>query len=154
MPVTTRTLANTGCSHDCRHPRNRFIDQRGPSVRPLLNILSTMTDKKGCEYCLIVEGAYLTEGEAEHALRDPFIEDWVEQHGHFKIHNMDDIQVTPGVTLGSLSVYMIAERVFEIASDDADHPLTEHKAKGVAEALRRQAMFDEITVEARQDEVS
>ena len=111
-----------------------------------------MTENKGREYCLIVEGAYLTEGEAEHALRDPFIEDWVEQHGHFKIHNMDDIQVTPGVTLGSLGVYMIDDRVFEIASDDADHPLTEHKAKGVAEALRRQDMFDEINVEPRDEE--
>ena len=112
-----------------------------------------MTDKKGSEYCLIVEGAYLTEGEAEHALRDPFIEDWVEQHGHFKIHNMDDIQVTSGVTLGSLGVYMIDERVFEISSADPDRPLTEHKAKGVAEALRRQDMFDEINVEPR-DEAS
>ena len=59
-----------------------------------------MTENKGREYCLIVEGAYLTEGEAEHALRDPFIEDWVEQTGHFKIHNMDDIQVTPGCDAG------------------------------------------------------
>ena len=110
-----------------------------------------MTDKKGNEYCLIVEGAYLTEGEAEHALRDPFIEDWVEQTGHFKVHNMDDIQVTPGVTLGSLGVYMIDERVFEISSDDPERPLTEHKAKGVAEALRRQDMFDEINVEPREE---
>ena len=110
-----------------------------------------MTENKGREFCLVVEGAYLTESEAEHALRDPFIEDWVEQHGHFKIHNMDDIQITTGVTLGSLSVVMIDERGFEIASVDADHPLTEHKAKGVAEALRRQDMFDEINVEPRQD---
>jgi len=109
-----------------------------------------MTENKGREFCLVVEGAYLTESEAEHALRDPFIEDWVEQHGHFKIHNMDDIQVTAGVTLGSLNVVMIDERVFEIASVDADRPLTEHKAKGVAEALRRQDMFDEINVEPRQ----
>jgi hypothetical protein len=65
---------------------------------------------------------------------------------------MDDIQVTPGVTLGSLGVYMIDERVFEIASDDPDHPLTQHKAKGVAEALRRQDMFDEISVEPREEE--
>jgi len=112
-----------------------------------------MTENKGREYCLIVEGAYLTEGEAEHALRDPFIEDWVEQHGHFKIHNMDDIQVTPGVTLGSLGVVMIDDRVFEIASADAEHPLTEHKAKGVAEALRRQDMFDEVDVEPREEEL-
>jgi hypothetical protein len=47
---------------------------------------------------------------------------------------------------------MIDERVFEIASDDPEHPLTEHKAKGIAEALRRQAMFDEISVEPREAE--
>ena len=98
------------------------------------------------EYCLIVEGAYLSEPEAEHALRDPFIEDWVEQTGHFKIHNMDEIQIAPGVTLGSLGVVMLDERLFEIASTDPSHPLTELKAKGVAEALRRQDMFEEVKV--------
>ncbi len=100
-------------------------------------------------YCLIVEGAYLSESDAEHALRDPFIEDWVDQTGSFRIHNMSEIQITPGVTLGSLGVVMLDERLFEIASTDAEHPLTEHKAKGVAEALRRQDMFDEIKIEPR-----
>ena len=104
------------------------------------------------EYCLIVEGAYLSESEAEHALRDPFIEDWVEQTGAFRLHNMNEIQITPGVTLGSLGVVMLEEEVFEIASADPEHPLTEHKAKGVADALRRQDMFDEVKVEPR-DEV-
>ena len=106
------------------------------------------------EYCLIVEGAYLSESEAEHALRDPFIEDWVEQTGGFKIHNMDEIQITAGVTLGSLGVVMLDERLFEIASADAEHPLSELKAKGVAEALRRQDMFDEIEVKPRDEELS
>jgi hypothetical protein len=101
------------------------------------------------EYCLIVEGAYLSESDAEHALRDPFIEDWVDQTGSFRIHNMSEIQITPGVTLGSLGVVMLDERLFEIASTDAEHPLTEHKAKSVAEALRRQDMFDEIKIEPR-----
>ena len=104
------------------------------------------------EYCLIVEGAYLSESEAEHALRDPFIEDWVEQTGSFRIHNMDEILITPGVTLGQLGIVMIDDRVFEIASTHPDHPLTEHKAKGVAEALRRQDMFDEIKIELRPEE--
>ena len=104
------------------------------------------------EYCLIVEGAYLSESEAEHALRDPFIEDWVEQTGRFRIHNMDEILVTSGVTLGSLGVVMLDDRVFEIASTDPDHPLSEHTAKGVAEALRRQDMFDEIRTEPRIEE--
>jgi hypothetical protein len=106
------------------------------------------------EYCLIVEGAYFSESEAEHALRDPFIEDWVDQTGSFKINNMNEIQITPGVTLGSLGVVMLEDEIFEIASNDADHPLTEHKAKGVAEALRRQDMFDEVKVEPRDEVVA
>jgi hypothetical protein len=101
------------------------------------------------EYCLIVEGSYLNENEAEHALRDPFIEDWVEETGHYRLHNMGDIVLTPGVTLGSLGVVMLEDGVFEIASVDPEHPLTQHKARGVAEALRRQDMFDEISVEPR-----
>jgi hypothetical protein len=110
-----------------------------------------MKTNKGLEYCLIVEGAYLTESEAEHALRDPFIEDWVEQTGSFRIHNMGEIEVTPGVALGSLGVRLLDDEVFEIASTDPEHPLTEHKAKGVAEALRRQDMFDEVSVEPREE---
>jgi hypothetical protein len=111
-----------------------------------------MKTNSGREYCLIVEGAYLSESEAEHALRDPFIEDWVEQTGSFRIHNMGEIQVVPGVPLGTLGVRMLDERLFEIASTDPKHPLTEHKAKGVAEALRRQDMFDEISVEPFEDD--
>jgi len=101
------------------------------------------------EYCLIVEGNYLSESEAEHALRDPFIEDWVEETGRFRLHNLGEIILTPGVTLGSLGVVMLDDGVFEIASTDPEHPLTEHKAKGVADALRRQDMFDIIEVEPR-----
>lgn len=107
---------------------------------------------KGREYCLIVEGAYLTESEAEHALRDPFIEDWVEQTGRFRIHNMGDIEVMPGVALGLLGVRQLDDRLFEIASVDPERPLTQHRAQGVAGALRRQDMFDEIRVEVRDEE--
>lgn len=101
------------------------------------------------EYCLIVEGPYLTVSEAEHALRDPFIEDWVEETGRFRVHNLHEMLIVPGVTLGQLGVELLDERLFEIASLDPEHPLTEHKARGVAEALRRQDMFDEISVEPR-----
>jgi len=120
----------------------------------LLFLASPLISGDVREYCLIVEGAYLSETEAEHALRDPFIEDWVEQTGHFKIHNMDEIQITPGVTLGHLGVVMLEDRIFEIASTDASHPLTEQKARGVAEALRRQDMFDEVKVKAVDEELA
>jgi hypothetical protein len=125
--------------------------QIGPVESPEWLPSHAMKTDKGREYCLIVEGAYLTESDAEHALRDPFIEDWVEETGRFRIHNMGDIEVTPGVALGSLGVVMLGERLFEIASSDPEHPLTEHKARGVADALRRQDMFDEISVEPREE---
>ncbi|HKG15449.1 MAG TPA: hypothetical protein VKB12_19165 [Pyrinomonadaceae bacterium] len=109
-----------------------------------------MKARSQVEYCLIVEGPYLTVIEAEHAMRDPFIEDWVEETGRFRIHNLHEMLIVPGVTLGQLGVEMLDERVFEIASLDPEHPLTEHKARGVAEALKRQDMFDEISVEPRE----
>jgi hypothetical protein len=108
-----------------------------------------MKEQHSGEYCLIVEGSYLSVSEAEHALRDPFIEDWVEQTGRFRIHNLGEMVIVPGVMLGQLGVEMIDEGLFEIASIDAEHPLTERKAQGVADALRRQDMFDEISVEPR-----
>jgi hypothetical protein len=110
-----------------------------------------MKTNRGREFCLLVEGSYLSEAEAEHALRDPFIEDWVEQTGRFRIHNLREMEVVPGVVLGSLGVVMLDDGLFEVASTDPEHPLTEHKARGVAEALRRQAMFDEIRVEPRDE---
>ena len=58
----------------------------------------------------------------------------------------------PDVVAG-VGVVEVDERLFEIASVDPEHPLTEHKAKGVAEALRRQDMFDEINVQPRDEEI-
>jgi hypothetical protein len=112
-----------------------------------------MDKSKVREYCLIVEGAYLSESEAIHALQDPFIEDWVEQTGRFRIHNLGEMIVVPGVTLGMLGVVMLDERLFEIASVDPEHPLTQHSAKGVSEALIRYDMFDEINVLPRDEAI-
>ena len=101
------------------------------------------------EYCLMLEGPYLSVSEAEHALRDPFIEEWVEQTGRYRIHNLNEMMITPGVPLGQLGLELIDERVFRLYSLDPRHPLTERKAEGVADALKRQDMFDEISVEPR-----
>jgi len=51
-----------------------------------------------------------------------------------------------------LGVRLLDEEVFEIASLDPEHPLTEHKSKGVAKALSRHGMFDEINVEPCDEE--
>jgi hypothetical protein len=105
-----------------------------------------MSDNKR-EYCLVVEGSYLSESEAEHALRDPFIEEWVEQTGRYRTHHLDQIEVIQGVTLGLLSLSMVGEGVFEIVSSDETRPLNEPKARMVAEVLETHGMFDEVRVE-------
>ncbi len=99
------------------------------------------------EYCVVVEGNYFDESEAEHALRDPFIEEWVEQTGKFRIHNFDDIEVVNGISLGDLAIAMIEEEVFRISCDHSGRHLTEDKAKKLADSVRRQAMFDDVRVE-------
>ena len=108
-----------------------------------------MKEQHPGEYCLMLEGSYLNVSEAEHALRDPFIEDWVEQTGRFRIHNLNEMMIVPGVPLGQLGVEMLEDRVFQLYSLDPKHPLTERKAEGVADALRLQDMFEEIAVEPR-----
>jgi hypothetical protein len=111
-----------------------------------------MSSQTKSEYRLIVEGFYRNESEAEHALRDPFIEDWVEKTGRFRVHNLDDIEVAHNVPLSSLGIFKLEDEVFEIVSVDEGYPLTEQKAKLVAESLRRQAAFDEIAIEPIEDE--
>jgi hypothetical protein len=59
---------------------------------------------------------------------------------------MDIIPVAPGVMLGQLGIEQIGEGRFLVSSTDARHPLTERKARALAEALRRQDMFDQIEV--------
>ncbi len=98
-------------------------------------------------YCVVVEGSYLSEAEAKRALLDPFIEDWVEERGHFRAHNLSEIEAAPGIALGALAIEMIDEGVFEITSADPDHPLTEHRARCLAETIRRHSMFDAVDVE-------
>ncbi|MGI8493709.1 MAG: hypothetical protein ACR2L1_00135 [Pyrinomonadaceae bacterium] len=106
-----------------------------------------MGSKLNSEYRLVVEGNYFDESEAEHALRDPFIEEWVEQTGKFRIHNFDDIEVAGGISLGDLQLSMINDEVFEITCHHTGRPLTEQKAKMLAETIERQAMFDEVRIE-------
>ncbi len=106
-----------------------------------------MENKKSTEFCLIVEGNYENIEEAKHALQDPFIEDYVEEHGKFRLNNFEDIRVTSGISLGDLEIEMIEEEVFEISCRSSPLVLTERKAEKLAETLRRQAMFDEIYVE-------
>lgn len=106
-----------------------------------------MKRQKDEAYCLVVTGDYANENAAEHALRDPFIEEQAERTGRFRIHQLTSLMVAPGVAMGQLSIEQTGDGEFLITSNDPDHPLTARKAAAVAEALRYQAMFDSITIE-------
>lgn len=106
-------------------------------------------ERRDIEFSLIVTGSYMTETEAEHALRDPFIEDFVERTGKFRIHNLGEMEVAPGVVLASLTVQMIEEGEFEIFGNDLKSPLTRKRAEAVAEAIRQYDMFDEVIITQR-----
>lgn len=96
---------------------------------------------------LVVEGAYRTQVEAERALIHPFLEEWVEANGRFRVHQMDSIAVVPGVMLGHLQIEPVGDHLFLITSKDPRYPLTASKARALAEALRQQDMFENIQVE-------
>jgi len=99
------------------------------------------------EFCIIAEGFYETVEEARHALLDPFVEDYVEQTGKFRIHNYEDIHVASGIALSDLSIAEVDEGVFEISCRDSAQILTRRRAEQLAAKLEQQAMFDEIRVE-------
>ncbi len=103
--------------------------------------------EKATEFCLIVEGNYFSVEEAKHALHDPFIEEYVEQTGRFRIQNFDDIQAVSGIPLGDLEIAEVDECTFEISCRTSPLTLTRRRADLLAETLQRQAMFDEISVE-------
>lgn len=106
-----------------------------------------MNNQKTGEFCLIVEGNFQTVEEAKHALIDPFIEDFVEQNGRFRLQNFKDISVTSGITLNDLEIAMVDDGVFEISCRASGHILNRNRVEKLAETLRQQAMFDEINIE-------
>jgi hypothetical protein len=102
---------------------------------------------KEFEFCLICEGFYRDEIEARHALQDPFIEEYVEDTGKFRFHNLENIRVTGGISLADLEIAELDEGVFEVSCRNSQIILKKHKAEKLAEVIRLQAIFDEIRVE-------
>jgi hypothetical protein len=106
-----------------------------------------MSSEPKKEYCLIVEGNYFDETEAEDALREPFIDEYCESTGNFRVHNFDEIEVAGGIALGDLAVSMLEDEVFEISSQNTTRQINEQRAKLLADALKRHDMFDEVRIE-------
>lgn len=109
-----------------------------------------MSSEQKKEYCLIVEGNYFDESEADNALREPFIDEYCESTGNFRVHNFDEIDVAGGIALGDLVISMVDDEVFKISCQNSARHFNEQRAKLLAEALKRQDMFDEIRIEQLQ----
>lgn len=106
-----------------------------------------MSTPTSSEFRIIAEGFYDSVEEAKHALIDPFIEEYVEKTGRYKMHQADEIFVASGIALSDLSISEIDEGVFEISCRDSSQVLTRRRADQLAQKLEHQAMFDEIRVE-------
>ena len=85
--------------------------------------------------------------EAEDALREPFIDEYCESTGNFRVHNFDEIEVAGGIALGDLAVSMVEDAVFEISSQNSTRHMNEQRAKLLADALKRHDMFEEVRIE-------
>ncbi len=106
--------------------------------------------EKASEYVLIAEGDYETVDEAKRALSAPFLEDYIERTGKFRIDDYDLIQVAGGITLADLEIAGIDDFLFEISLRSSPKMLKLQKAEQIADVLRRQLIFDEIRVEPLQ----
>lgn len=102
---------------------------------------------KANEFRLICEGNFENINEAKHALHDPFIEAYVEETGKFSFHNMDDIRVASGISLGDLEIIELGEGIYEVSSRNSPQILKLHKAEKLAETIRLQTVFDSVRVE-------
>jgi hypothetical protein len=106
-----------------------------------------MNTQKTGEFRLIVEGNYATVQDARHALIDPFIEDFVETTGKFRLQNFEDIRVASGISLNDLEIALIEDGLFEISCRSSGQILNRARAEKLAETLRTQAMFDDVVIE-------
>lgn len=103
--------------------------------------------QKATEFCLIVEGNYDSVDEAKHALTAPFLEDYIEETGKFRLNDFDVIRVAGGISLGDLEIAEIDDCIFEISCRSSPLILNRRKAEQLAQTLRQQAMFEEIRIE-------
>ncbi|MCW5961556.1 MAG: hypothetical protein KIS76_15440 [Pyrinomonadaceae bacterium] len=102
---------------------------------------------KSEEYCLICTGNFEDINEAKHALEDPFIEDHVEETGRFTFQDLENIRVTNRISLSDLEIEELQAGVYRVSCPQAQVVLNQPKAEKLAESIRRQGMFDTISVE-------
>lgn len=101
---------------------------------------------KSSEYCLVVYGDYQNVEEAKNALQTPFIEDYFEDHGKFRLQDFSNIRVAKGISLGDLMIAQIESETFEISCTNSHKPLNRTRIEELAELLSLYDMFDEVEI--------
>ena len=101
---------------------------------------------KAAEYRLIVTGGFENTEDAKNALQIPFIEDFVEEKGRFRIHDLENIRVASGISLGDLEIAPIADETFEISCRTSSLILNRRRIDELAETLRIYDIFDTVEI--------
>lgn len=102
--------------------------------------------KNSGEYKLVLKGNYDSINDAKHALQDPFVEDYVEETGNFRLQDFDKIRAANGIVLGDLEIAQFEDGTFEVYCKDSAPVLNKRRAEELAENLRDHAMFYDIEI--------
>lgn len=102
--------------------------------------------KNSSEFKIALKGSYENINDAKHALQDPFVEDFVEENGHFKLQDFESIRVANGISLGDLEIAQIDDEIYEVYCKDSSPVLNKRRADELAEMLNEYGMFYEVEI--------
>lgn len=102
--------------------------------------------KKTGEFKIALKGNYDSINDAKHALQDPFVEDFVEETGHFRLQDFENIRVASGITLSDLEIAQTGENTFDVYCKDSAPVLSKRRAEELVEMLEDHRMFYDIEI--------
>lgn len=102
--------------------------------------------KNSNEFKIILKGSYENIMEAKHALQDPFVEDFVEETGHFRLQDFENIRAANGISLGDLEIAQIDVETFEVSCTKTSPIFNKRRAEELASVLDEYGMFEEVGI--------
>ncbi len=102
--------------------------------------------KDSGEFKIILKADYKNIIDAKHALQDPFVEDFVEETGHFRLQDFENIRAADGISLGDLEIAQIDDETFEVSCARTSPILSKRRADELAKILDDYGMFDEVEI--------
>lgn len=102
--------------------------------------------KDSGEFKIILKGGYENVMDAKHALQDPFVEDFVEETGHFRLQDFESIRVANGISLGDLEIAQTDDETFEVSTARTSPILNKRRAEELAKLLDDYGMFEKVEI--------